>query len=222
MQFIHKLLYTCLITCTLLVCTNFQAVAQSDTLAKEYAVENKSASDFKFRERYRYFTRAAIEEKTLFKFGGALSSGWGGNTLRFLGRFTNIIAIEQKLIPAISLLAEVENTWVSNGTQYNEYSMGGNVGIRWYYSMNKHIREGKRANNFSSRYLSLYNSNYLYTTENRFSKSSSLSLLWGNQIRLGKFGYFDANIGPALKFGKLNPGEPRLGYEANISIGLGL
>lgn len=197
-------------------------MAQSDTLKKEYAIESKSHSDFKFREKYRYFTRANVEERTLIKVGGSLSSGWGGNNVRFVGRFINVLAVEQKLLPAVSLLAEVENTWVSNGKQYNGYSMGGNVGLRWYYSMNKHIREGRRANNFSNRYLSLQNNNILYNTENQFSRSSSLSLLWGHQIRLGKFGYLDANIGPSLKLGKLNPGEPRLGYEVNLSIGFGL
>jgi hypothetical protein len=87
--------------------------------------------------------------------------------------------------------------------------------------MNKHIREGRRANNFSNKYLSLQNNNLLYNTKNQFTRGSSLSLLWGGQIRLGKFGYLDANIGPALKFGKLNPGEPRLGFDANVFIGFG-
>ena len=204
-----------------------QSFAQSDTLKKEYAIESKPASDFTFKEKYRYFTGANVEEKTLIKIGGSMSGAWAGGGrdgkwVGFVGRFINIVAIEQKLLPSISVLAEVENSWVSNGKQYNGYSMGANVGLRWYYSMNKHIREGRRASNFSNKYLSLQNNNILYNTENQFSKGSSLSLLWGGQIRLGKFGYMDANIGPALRLGKLNPGESRLGYETNITIGFGL
>jgi hypothetical protein len=167
-----------------------------------------------------------VEEKTLIKVGGILFGGWGGGGrngigVGFVGSFIYVVAIEQKLLPAISILAEVENSWVSNGKQDNGYAMGGKLGVRWYYSMNKHIREERRANNFSSRYLSLQSNHSLYQTEYQFKRINMLSLLWGTQIRLGKFGYFDANIGPAIKYGKLVPGESKLGFDANVSIGFG-
>ncbi|MDO1447112.1 hypothetical protein Q0590_12660 [Rhodocytophaga aerolata] len=217
----HTLLFATLITLTVLGLTYSKALAQTEITHREYTTEDRTHSDFSFKEKYRYFTRANMEEKTLIKVGGALSSGWGGSNTGFVGRFINVVAIEQKLLPALSIMAEVENSWVSNGKQYNGYAMGGNLGLRWYYSMNKHIKEGTRANNFSDHYLSLQSSHYLYQTENQFSRNSTLSLVWGNQIRLGKFGYFDTNIGPAIKLGKLAPSVPRLGYDVNLSIGFG-
>jgi hypothetical protein len=78
MQLIYKLLYTGIIISALLVSANFRVSAQSDTLIKEYAVENKFASDFKFKERYRYFTGANVEEKTLIKVGGSMNGGLRG------------------------------------------------------------------------------------------------------------------------------------------------
>jgi hypothetical protein len=208
------------------VLTHCSALAQTDTSQREYTTEDRTHSDFSFKEKYRYFTRANVEEKTLIKIGGSAIGGWGGSgrngmDMGFVGSFINVVAVEQKLLPAISILAEVENTWISSGRQHKGYAMGGKLGVRWYYSMNKHIREGNRANNFSSYYLSLQTNHPLYQTESQFKRINMLSLLWGTQIRVGKFGYFDGNLGPAIKYGKLAPGVPRLGYDVNLSIGFG-
>jgi hypothetical protein len=226
MLFYYKLLSPLLITLIVLAFTHSSTFAQTETPQREYTTEDKTHSDFSFKEKYRYFTRANVEEKTVIKVGGILVGGWGSGGrneigLGFVGSFINVVAIEQKLLPAISILAEAENSWMSNGKQDKGYAMGGKLGLRWYYLMNKHIREYRRANNFSNHYLSLQSNHSLYQTEYRFKRINMLSFLWGTQIRLGKFGYFDANIGPAIKYGKLAPGESRLGADANVSIGLG-
>jgi hypothetical protein len=226
MTFCYKLLSTAFSILTVLTLTHSSTLAQTEITQREYTTEDKTHSDFSFKEKYRYFTRANVEERTLIKVGGSVIGGWGGGGrdgigVGFIGSFMNVITVEQKLLPPISILAEVENTWISNGKQDKGYAMGGKLGLRWYYFMNKHIREERRANNFSNHYLSLQSNHSLYQTEDRFKRSNMLSLLWGTQIRIGKFGYFDANIGPAIKYSKLAPGESRLGYDANISIGVG-
>ncbi|MDO1447111.1 hypothetical protein Q0590_12655 [Rhodocytophaga aerolata] len=225
MTFSYKLL-SIIFSVLILVLTYSKALAQTEITHREYTTEDRTHSDFSFKEKYRYFTRANVEEKTLIKVGGFLTGFWGGGgsdrkVVGFGGSFLNVVAIEQKLLPAISILAEVENTCVIWSKQGNDYAIGGKLGVRWYYFMNKHIREERRANNFSNHYLSLQSNHSLYQTEDRFKRSNMLSLLWGTQIRIGKFGYFDANIGPAIKYGTLAPGEPRIGYDANISIGFG-
>lgn len=226
MTFCYKLLSTVFSILTILTLTHSKALAQTEIPQREYTTEDKTHSDFSFKEKYRYFTRANVEEKTLIKVGGFLTSfsvpgGRDGIGVGFGGSFLNVAAIEQKLLPAISILAEVENTCIIRSKQGIDYAIGGKLGLRWYYFMNKHIREERRANNFSNHYLSLQSNHSLYQTEDRFKRSNMLSLLWGTQLRIGKFGYFDANIGPAIKYSKLAPGEPRLGYDANVSVGFG-
>lgn len=200
---------------------------QTDSVKTEYSEEKPEKSDFTFKEKYRYFTRASVEEKTLIKIGASLGGGYGGY-YGFLGRFINTVSVERKLIPSVSLMLEVENRWITNGKLHNGYSFGLNPEVRFYYAINKRMREGKTANNFSNRYLSLKSYNYLYQRnadvfagETIAGYNHSLSLLWGKQIRLGRYGYFDAGIGPNVKLGPLRQGYNRLGLDVKLSLGLG-
>jgi hypothetical protein len=92
------------------------------------------------------------------------------------------------------------------------------VAIRYYYSMARRIKEGKTASNLSGTYLSFQADRPVlgyfrgrrydavsggFQTELRKQPlwsmdSPSYVLLWGFQQRLGKRGYVDLNVGPAL------------------------
>ncbi len=223
MKFLYKFLYTATIIFIILASTNCPLLAQSDTLKKEYAIESKSASDFTFREKYQYFTRANIEEKTLIKVGISFNEpGWASNPRGLRGNFTNTLAIEQKLLPAVSVLAAVDSRWAHRGLLGTGYSVDLIGGVRWYYSINKRMKEGKSANNFSNFYLSLQSNNYLYNTLETSGQRNSVSLLFGKQARLGKFGYFDASIGPGIQTGRLQPEQGRLLIDFKVTVGFGL
>lgn len=97
-------------------------------------------------------------------------------------------------------------------------SSSAKVSVRYYYSMARRIKEGKTASNLSGTYLAIqadrpvmgYFRGRRYDAvsggfQTELSKqplwsldSPSYGLLWGFQQRLGKRGYVDLNVGPAL------------------------
>ena len=107
------------------------------------------------------------------------------------------------------------------------------IGARYYYDQARRIAKGKSANNFSGNYLSLQfdniiqiRVNYLAQDVNRSASKPTINLLYGIQRRLGKFGYFDFNLG--LRYDEIDynspvppPRKTALALVTNFAIGLG-
>ncbi|GAB3500577.1 hypothetical protein GCM10027341_26100 [Spirosoma knui] len=94
------------------------------------------------------------------------------------------------------------------------------AGTRYYHGMANRIRKGKSANNFSGNYVtaqvSLPTREYVNSrfydrtnqqelrirrTENTFDiEMPRILVAYGIQRRLGRFGYFDVNAGPELRY----------------------
>lgn len=179
--------------------------AQTNNIRTDYFEEQADKSDFTFKEKYQYFTRTHIEEKTLVKIGFSPVPTWKDD--RLIGRLTASVVVENKITPALSVLLELENrfSYTEGEKVPNDYNIGVNGALRYYYAINKRIKEGRSANNFSNNYLSVQSTNYIYhhsfarSPHYRFPKSNHLSLLWGSQKRLGKLSYIDFNVGPSFK-----------------------
>ena len=206
--------------------------AQEDTVRVSYSEEPATASNFSFKEKYRYFTRATLEEKSMFKVGiSRLNIGWGGRSgVSFA--LEHIIAFEKKIGVPFSIMGQYRTR---NSVNYNSSKeMGLDVGVRYYYALPARIKKGKSANNFSANYFSLQSDNTLswgerVTTLNpiqfEYSNTSvySLSLLYGLQRRLGKYGYIDVNVGYQRRLDNMSQYvRPinRGGVDANLSIGV--
>ncbi|WKN46306.1 hypothetical protein [Tunicatimonas pelagia] len=193
-------------------------LAQSDTVTITYSEEAADSSDFSLKEKYKYWTRANVEEKSMFKIG--LSSiGWGGGP--FVGYH---FAYERKIGVPFSILAQYEH----NVTGWDNNSLGFGAATRYYYLMPGLIKKGKSANNLSSLYLSLQaeniwsshrdaflSNNSVMLSERQIQRIAAFSLLQGIQLRLGKYGYLDANLGY-----RYSPSLKRDYVELNFSVGV--
>ncbi|MFD2572440.1 hypothetical protein ACFSUS_17505 [Spirosoma soli] len=77
------------------------AEAQTDSVRTEYRTEDEKVSKEEIKRLIRYITRANVEEKTLIKFGGILTSATfsriGG---KFSAGLNTELTIERKLSPS--------------------------------------------------------------------------------------------------------------------------
>lgn len=205
---------------SLLICS--LAIAQQDSVSVTYGEEPAESSNFSLKEKYKYWTRATVEERFMLKAGlsGLSYGGFYGLSLE------HAFAFEKKISVPFSVLAQYRH-----GTMGWEKShLGFDVGVRYYYSLPRRIRKGKSADNLSANYFSIqldntWSGGHTYIPRGQFasvetwtSRSSQVSLLYGIQRRLGKHGYIDFNLGAAYH-PEPQIGVGRLTYNSNFSIG---
>ena len=200
------------------------AFAQQDSVLVTYDEEPAESSNFLLKEKYKYFTRATVEEKFMLK-AGLSGLGYGG----FYGLFLeHAFAFEKKINVPFSVLAQYRHGM--NG--WDNSHLGLDVGVRYYYSLPRRIRKGKSANNLSANYFSVqldntWSGGNTYVPRGQFAsvetwtrRSSHVSLLYGIQRRLGKHGYIDFNIGGAYQPNQwFGDNRRRFSLDANFSIG---
>ena len=199
------------------------AIAQSDSVTVSYREEAVDSSDFSLKEKYKYFTRATVEETSMFKVG--LSNlGFGS----YYGLSMGLkIAYERKINVPFSVLLQYRHQmsgWTSNG-------IGLDAALRYYYSLPRRIKRGKNANNLSANYFSLQSNNAwgakyildgLNSVRDGTRFSTSVSLLYGIQRRLGKRGFVDVNLGGTYHPGRVFYGTERRPFsiDRNFTIGV--
>lgn len=191
--------------------------------SEEAATQQPQHGTKRFKMLYNRFIRAQIEEKTLIKLG-VMPTGFGATPDPIWG-FRNEVAVEQKLTPAFSLLLSVHTYYLRLAKNLEEASASGEVAGRWYLVMNRRIRQGKSANNFSGQYVTMQLIKSLWASNSLEPPASGLTHSWvgfglGTQRRLSRFGYLDANIGPGYTIRSLNPMP--VGIRASILVGFGL
>jgi hypothetical protein len=216
---------------------------QQDSVSVEKTTENITKSDYKFKWRYKYFDPNFKIEKNLVKLGlsplGFFTSNEGNDDL-FVFEATNMfLGIEKKLNPSLSILLSCNQDYLSfNYFENNIFvvednrTLSGNIGIRYYYSMKKRIRDSIGVNNFHSNYFSIelcgivkyeygnttysLDHNVLYDSHlDGWTSEPFINLSWGAQRRIGNWGFVDA--GPYIQFNK-----DSFGFGVNLLLGLGL
>lgn len=147
----------------LLVLLTAPALAQTDSLRVSYSTEPPDSSESRWREPYRYLTRANVEEKTLVKLGFGPNVGTAGG-LGFFMTLNSEAVVEHKLRPAWSVLGGFnfgvgyQKNSPSSGfpTDKPNYGLAANlvarVGFRNYYAIGQRMRNRKSADNFSNNY----------------------------------------------------------------------
>lgn len=191
----------------LLALLTVTAQAQTDSVRTEYVEEtarndtSAQRSGSRFLKVYRQFIRAQVEETTLLKIGAIPEWGFNKNDRGYVG-FTSEVGVEQKLIPAFSVLAAVRTHYRNFGTYGRDVTTNARVAGRWYYGINRRIREGKSANNFSNQYVMWQTNLPLYAGQSKLSDPTTAltgyawtGLALGAQRRLGRLGYTDVNFG---------------------------
>jgi hypothetical protein len=158
-------------------------------------------------------TNQLEEEQTLFKIG--LTRIHVGEQYFSI---SNTFAVEQKVVPAISAIVELDFSFVKDSPFISSYySTDYNLGLRYYYSLNKRIARGQSANNFSANYFSFMvkdvYSHLRYDHFNYSNKTAYIALQWGIQRKIGKHGFVDVNL-------ELSNQDRRINFDSNITIGL--
>jgi hypothetical protein len=258
MKIISTLLFNCLLLSGL-----SSAVAQQTT----YSQEDSTITTGELKRFYRYITRANVEEKTLFKLGFWPNAGDRDFTGRpsFRIGLNADASVERKITPSFSVLAGFD--FMLRYNRFNQFSgpsvvtspdfrdfdkifrgfVYGKVGVRYYYSMAKRIREGKSANNFSGNYVGVQFTKALsvrviqhvydtrtgatlgtYNDDVAYGYNAPLfSAMWGIQRRLGRRSFIDVNVGPEVTIPKREKNPYTLGpmfefYKNNYSPSLAL
>jgi hypothetical protein len=219
-----------------------EAAAQTvaDTARVRYSEETVTdSSGYAFEaglgRKLRKITRLQIEERRLWKIG--LTNFNIGGQAGFYG--LNLIH-EQKLRTNWSVLAELSPSYLYFRNGFGGLPRGGvqvesQVAGRYYYNLNKRIRKGKSASNFSANYLSLgvgtgvgrlgYGTPYYYGGERGHAVRASMAVLYGLQRRLGRYGFFDLNAGLPLPLlpqaGPLFP-KHTLRFLLDVRLGIAL
>ena len=198
------------------------------------------------RNGFSRLTRLQVEERELWKlglnnFGFALDNQ--GSYLSARVRYGAHLAYERKIGTAWSVLGEVSpdvyRYYRDSLDQRMRTALTARVQVagRYYYNLNKRIRRGKSASNFSANYLGLglgaglgrqsYLSpfyNYYEDGPRRAARFTAM-LQYGLQRRLGPYGFVDFNCGWPLL---LTPdpiserGSTAFRLRLNLRIGLAL
>jgi len=206
--------------CGLLLGLNGPAAAQTvpDTARVHYSVETVTdsvpfAGARKWQQGLSKLTRLQVEEHRLWKIGLTdLSLFVAGDELQDSRYGLNFI-YECKLRTAWSVLAEITPELlryrdVAHSPLRTGFDVESQVAARYYYNLNKRIRKGKSASNFSANYLSLalgtgvgrqgYSTPFTSGGPRGEALRASAALFYGLQRRLGRYGFFDLNVGLPL------------------------
>lgn len=141
---------------------------------------------------------------TLLKLGTGFTRGLSGG-YRGLA-VPLVLGAEHHLTPALSLYGNAfsgfkigERPRYGSATRQSiigEY--GFDVGIKYYYNQEKRRQKGRATGPFVGNYLALQSTSAFSTNEYKPYQYSTLTLLWGMQRRIGKYGWFDAYVGAGL------------------------
>lgn len=222
---------TLLLLIFLSTCLDIQA-QQADSSQTQVTQETDSLRPQptrRFVKAYRKFIQAQVEEKTLVKIGALPKFGYAGYVGPAYG-FLGQVAVEHKLVPALSVMAALQTNYDRLGNVSDEVQMRAVLAGRWYYAQNRRMRAGLSANNFSNQYLTIQGSRSLMSrarllaTGERYSLQANdyMSIGFGFQRRLGRFGYLDYNIGPGYVLNNRRDYSSRFTINMSFSIGLGL
>jgi hypothetical protein len=199
--------------------TRIEVTTVTDT-TEQTVDERKYLPDNEHRYLTNKFWRSQREERTLIKIGFlGIPFSWAHYEA----------TVEQKILPAWSVGMSVL-AYHRPSPEITTSQMGGAIFTRWYYRMNKRIRDGRSANNFVDQYImvrsvfpvyeqfrildSNFNASYFFQ-----AYDPTLTLNWGGQLRIGRYGYFDFFTGLGKR---LNSKERRLVPSLGMRIGVGL
>ena len=186
-------------------------VAQSDTIIIESTTEPIDSSDFKKKRSYQYLDNNFREEKNLLKlvfeplrnFSLALNDP-------FYIELNGIFGFEKKIVPALSI--NIENNFRYHYHKIDDVDewdlfYSNDIGIRYYYIINKRIKSKRGSNNFHSNYFSLevenwiaayYKKGFDHSGDNKFKKEWGLfpgfKFKWGIQRRFWESWVVDAGV----------------------------
>lgn len=205
-------------------CSSNDVFAQSDSVKVDYKQESIDSTSFFQRRKYKYLDIKLKDEKNLFKLGFEPLLIYEESKFRIKTHlvFEKKIRTEWSFIFEDVIEFSIDN--MVNNYGNNEYNLikkrsltnSINFGTRYYYGMNKSIREKTSGNNFNSNYFEFslcsfpsflrYKNTYSlpitqYTNKIYCQKDNlidfeqvSTKIAWGIQRRLSNYLFVDAKL----------------------------
>ncbi len=203
---------------------NYCLFSQTDSSKVSYSQESSDSSDYNYHRKYQYLDINLKEETKMFKIGiptftvNYSKSTFQSSSTENLGLF---FIYERKFNPSLSLIIENDNSF--NNTQYSVTNSSGSFdyttyldwGIRYYFLMQKRIKEGISGNNCNGLYVdffirdlnqfqfqhsiqsqgNLYYFNiYFFDFSKILNKSPEFQLNLGLQKRLNNYSFIDTKF----------------------------
>ncbi|RSK49503.1 hypothetical protein [Hymenobacter rigui] len=143
---------------------------------------------------------------TLIKLGTGLTRGFAIGGYNGLS-LPVVLSAEHHLTPTLSVYG---NTFASleMGRRYQFFDSrhqsrlgdyGFDLGVKYYYNQEKRRQQGRTTGPFQGNYLALHSNSTFNPDSYRLSyQYSTLTVVWGMQRRIGKYGWFDAYIGGGI------------------------
>ncbi len=167
--------------------------------------------------------RARVPARWAFKLDMGVLSPLGSSYLKDENDLIGI-GIEYKLSPAFSVGADYQFSIGYQPTAFDYIKSGWitrsaiRTEVRWYHDMKRRIAEGRGANNFGGKYLSIEAGRVI----DELSRSQ-LSLRYGVQQRWMRRGFFDLSFGIGLAHDSGNLAAvrpPAFGTDQRLAVGL--
>jgi len=217
----HKLISVSLkqmvLLCLLIGLTIFwlPVYAQSDTQTDTTTL--KADSTVKYVNLWEYAFMMHEETSWLFKIDFP-TRGYGLNRIK--------VGVEKKIAPSFSM--DLKVVFYSANHPYDaDWSFDRNNGFdaslesRWYYRMNKRVREHKLERNMSDNYLALGLS-YNQPLNSSYIDLNSITAFakWGLQRRFLKHGHIDFGVKSGVVFPINRKGSPIFSFSNFVDVGL--
>ena len=203
-----------------------------DSVNVSFSQEMDTLVKQRFIDRYENLFMTKVPTRHMFKVS-AIGSEVQGAGFNF--------AYEYKVTPSFSVEGSVY-TQLSNFNMglanelihfdFRQVNVWANAKARWYFNMNKRIREGLNANNFSGAYLGASYEQSVYMQDYTAGKyTARMGLLYGFQSRFFNHGFVDFAVGLYQKdFGQFSSFETSQAFIApknfvlgtHFNIGLGI
>ncbi len=201
-----------IVTATFLLITVFlTAPAYSQNTVKHDTTISKTDTLVKYLTPMEYAFMMHEQTSWLVKVG-IITKSYGKDNFYYAG-------FEKRIAPAFTL-----NFSVDYGFYFEDFNMGYQLSLesRWYYRLNKRIKEGQTARNMSDNYVAIGLSNTLLTYEHRNSGNYySLYAKWGMQRRFLKHGYVDFSIKTGLELPVVDGlSKPFFTFSTNTNLGI--
>ncbi|MCF8405704.1 MAG: hypothetical protein K9H58_17290 [Bacteroidales bacterium] len=154
------------------------------------------------------------ETSWLLKLNSTVNFGYG----RGVGMIK--IGAEKRISPSFTVDADF--TYSSYG--FTTVILGGSIEGRWYYRLNKRIRNNKLARSMSDNYFALgvsqAQTRVKYNENNESFDYTSVYAKWGLQRRFLKYGHADFGLRMNYVFGTTESNSPSFAISTFVDLGL--
>ncbi|WP_019941305.1 hypothetical protein [Dyadobacter beijingensis] len=172
-----------------------QLVYSQDTIKVTFSQETDTLTKQRFIDKYENVFMTKVPTRHMLKFGLGF---YPDNLRRFysseIRNVTYEIGYEYKILPAVSIGVNIGVTNPYNYTPKFAGTFVANIQGKWYFDMDKRIRQEKSANNFTGNFLSAVYEHRTRYDWRRF-ELSRMGIEFGLQRRFLSQGRFEFAVG---------------------------